>query len=90
MPIVRTFAPLVAGVAGMPYRTFVTFNIVGGILWVGLMVGIGFTLGHTIPNVDKYIHILIAVIIFLSILPGIIAYLRTGEWRRWFEKTPTV
>lgn len=88
MPIIRTFAPLIAGIAGMPYRTFATYNIAGGILWVGLMIGIGYTLGKTVPNVDKYIHFLVVGIIFVSILPGIIAYLRTGEWKRWFEKKP--
>lgn len=77
MPIVRTFAPLVAGVAGMPYRTFALYNITGGILWVGSMVGIGYVLGRSIPNIDQYIHIVIAVVIFLSLLPGIISYLRS-------------
>ncbi|MFA5935586.1 MAG: VTT domain-containing protein [Patescibacteria group bacterium] len=90
MPIVRTFAPLVAGVAGMKYRTFAIYNITGGVLWVGSMIGIGYTLGRTIPNVDKYLHIIIAVVIFLSLLPGIISYLRTGHWKRWFEKSPRV
>lgn len=89
MPIVRTFAPLIAGIAGMPYRTFATYNIAGGILWTGLMVGIGVTLGKTVPNIDRYIHFIIVGIIFVSILPGIIAFIRSGEWRRWFEKTPT-
>lgn len=86
MPIVRTFAPLVAGVAGMSYRTFAVYNIVGGTLWVVLMAGIGYVLGRSIPNIDKYIHIVIAVVIFLSILPGIISYLRTCHWKRWFER----
>ncbi|MBI4138715.1 VTT domain-containing protein [Candidatus Uhrbacteria bacterium] len=86
MPVVRTFAPLVAGVAGMPYRRFALFNITGGIGWVGSMVGIGYVLGRSIPDIDKYIHIVIAVVIFLSILPGIISYLKSGHWKRWFEK----
>lgn len=86
MPIVRTFAPLVAGVAGMTYRKFALFNITGGVLWVGSMLSIGYVLGRTIPNIDKYIHIVIAIVIFLSILPGIISYLRSGHWKRWFEK----
>ncbi len=86
MPIVRTFAPLVAGVAGMPYKKFAFFNITGGILWVGSMLGIGYVLGRSIPNIDKYIHIVIAVVIFLSILPGIISYLKSGHWRKWIYK----
>jgi membrane-associated protein len=90
MPIVRTFAPLVAGVAGMKYRTFATYNIVGAVLWVGSMTGTGYLLGRSIPNIEKYIHIVIAVVIFLSILPGIISYLRSGHWKRWFEKNHKV
>ncbi len=86
VPIVRTFAPLVAGVAGMRYRDFALFNIVGGLSWVISMVGIGYLLGRTIPNAEQYIHIIVAIVIFLSILPGIISYLRTGHWKRWFEK----
>lgn len=86
MPIVRTFAPLVAGVAGMPYSRFAVFNITGGVLWVGSMLGIGYGLGSLIPNIERYIHIVIAVVIFLSILPGIIEYARSGHWRRWFQK----
>lgn len=86
MPIVRTFAPLVAGVAGMKYPRFALFNISGGIAWVGSMLGIGYFLGRAIPNIEKYIHIVIAIVIFLSILPGIISYLKSGHWKRWFEK----
>lgn len=89
MPIIRTFAPLVAGVAGMTYRRFAVFNITGGVLWVGSMTGIGYLLGRTIPNIDKYIHIVIAVVIFLSILPGIVSYLKSGHWKRWFENRKT-
>lgn len=76
VPIVRTFAPTVAGAARMNYRRFVTFNIIGGILWVWSMVLIGYFLSSAIPNVDKHIHIVIAVVIFLSILPPIIEVLR--------------
>ena len=76
MPIVRTFAPLVAGVAGMPYRRFALYNITGGVLWVAAMLGIGYGLGRTIPNIDRYIDLVILIVIFLSILPGIVGYLR--------------
>lgn len=86
MPVVRTFAPLVAGVAGMPYRKFALFNVTGGVLWVASMLGIGYGLGRTIPNIERYIHLVIAVVIFLSILPGIVSYLRSGHWKRWFER----
>ncbi|MFZ6015421.1 MAG: DedA family protein [Patescibacteria group bacterium] len=76
MPIIRTFAPIVAGVGKMKYTKFLSFNVFGGLFWVTSMLGIGFFLGKVIPNVDKYIHIVIAVVIFLSILPGIVAWLK--------------
>jgi membrane-associated protein len=77
MPIVRTFAPVVAGVAEMEYRRFVTFNVVGGVLWVWSMSLLGYFLGRSIPDVDEHIHVVIVVVVFLSILPGIIEYLRS-------------
>ena len=77
MPIIRTFAPVVAGVGEMRYRRFVAFNVVGGFLWVWSMALLGFSLGHTIPDIDRHIHLVIMVVVFLSILPGIIEFLRS-------------
>jgi membrane-associated protein len=77
MPIIRTFAPIVAGMGQMNYRRFVSFNVFGGVFWVVSMTGIGYFLGR-IPGVRDHIEIVIVVVIFLSILPGIIAALR--EW----------
>lgn len=77
MPIVRTFAPVVAGAAEMTYRHFATFNIVGGIGWVVSMTLTGYYLGRTVPDIDKNIHLLVAVVILLSLLPGIIAWMRS-------------
>jgi len=77
MPIIRTFAPVVAGVGEMRYRRFVAFNVVGGFLWVCSMALLGFSLGHTIPDIDRHIHLVILVVVFLSILPGIIEFLRS-------------
>ncbi len=74
VPIVRTFAPVVAGVGEMQYSTFITYNIAGGILWVCSMVLTGFLLGRIIPNVDRHVHKIILVVIFLSILPAIIEF----------------
>ncbi len=71
MPIVRTFAPIVAGVGQMEYKRFISYNVFGGILWTGSMLGLGFTLGRTIPNIDSYIHYMIIAIILLSISPGV-------------------
>ena len=76
MPIVRTFAPVVAGVAEMEYRSFLAFNVIGGLLWVWSMLFIGYFLGRWVPGIDKHIESVILVVIFLSILPGII-----GWWR---------
>jgi membrane-associated protein len=79
MPIVRTFAPVVAGAASMRYRDFAVYNIAGGILWVVSMTLMGYFLGRTVPEeiISRYIHLLIAVIIFLSLLPAFIAWLQT-------------
>ena len=77
MPIVRTFAPVVAGVGQMEYRRFVGFNVVGGFLWVWSMCLLGYSLGHAIPDIDRHIHVVIAVVIFLSLLPGIIEFVRS-------------
>jgi membrane-associated protein len=77
MPIVRTFAPIVAGMGQMSYRRFLAFNVFGGALWVLSMTLIGFFLGH-IPGVKEHIEVVIVVVVFLSILPGIIAF--TREW----------
>lgn len=69
IPIVRTFAPVVAGVANMPYRTFVTYNVVGGLLWAVGVTSLGYVLGETIPDIDKYLLPAVAVIIALSLVP---------------------
>jgi len=76
VPIIRTFAPVVAGAAEMTYRQFAIYNIAGGIGWVASMTLIGYFLGRAIPDIDKHIHIVVAVVIFLSLLPGIISILR--------------
>ncbi len=76
VPIARTFCPTVAGAAGMRYSHFVTYNIVGGLGWVGSMVLGGYLLGRSVPNIGERIHWVIAVVIFLSLLPPIIVALR--------------
>jgi membrane-associated protein len=74
VPIIRTFAPVVAGVAEMDYRKFVTFNVVGGILWVWSTSLLGYSLGRVVPDIDRHIHIVIVVVVFLSLLPGVYEY----------------
>ena len=76
IPIIRTFCPPVAGAAMMPYGRYFTFDVIGGILWVGGMILGGYTLGSLIPNIDQRIHYVIAGVILLSLLPPIISYLR--------------
>jgi membrane-associated protein len=76
VPIIRTFAPPVAGAALMNYRRFVTFNIAGGILWVWSMVLLGYTLGSAVPDIDRHIHIVIAVVVLLSLMPAFYEFWR--------------
>jgi membrane-associated protein len=77
MPIIRTFAPVVAGIGEMRYARFLAYNVVGGVAWVWSMLLIGLFLGRAFPGVAKHIDLLIAVIVFLSILPAIIARLKS-------------
>ncbi|MGB8297842.1 MAG: VTT domain-containing protein [Polyangia bacterium] len=76
IPIIRTFAPVVAGVGSMNYRRFVSYNVFGGIGWVLSMTLLGYGLANVWPDVTKHIEKLIILIIFLSLLPGIIAYIK--------------
>jgi membrane-associated protein len=72
MPIIRTFAPVVAGIGGMQYGRFVAYNIAGGVLWVWSMLFLGYFLGQYVPGIGKHIDVVVLVIIFLSILPAFI------------------
>ena len=74
MPIVRTFVPVVAGLANMPFATYTAYNVLGGVLWIWSMLFIGYFLGRLVPGIDKYIEVMILVIVFLSVLPAIIAW----------------
>ncbi len=69
IPIIRTFAPTVAGVGRMEYKKFLTYNIAGGIGWVVSMTLIGYFLAHAIPDIEKKIHWVIMIVIFLSLIP---------------------
>ena len=69
VPIVRTFAPTVAGVGRMSYRRFVSYNVIGGVLWVAGMLSVGYFLGRSVPNIEKHLHLVVAVVIVISFLP---------------------
>ena len=69
VPIIRTFAPTVAGAAEMDYRKFVFYNVAGGISWVCAMVGGGYLLGQRFPGLKKHIEWVVLGIIFVSVLP---------------------
>jgi membrane-associated protein len=76
MPIVRTFAPIVAGVGRMDYRRFMLYNLVGSVLWVWGLTLLGYFLGRAIPNIDRYVHIIIVVVVVLSLLPGVVKFVQ--------------
>jgi len=81
VPIVRTFAPTVAGVGRMSYKKFLPFNVIGGALWVLSMTLIGYSLGRSIPNIEKHLHLVIAVVIVISFLPLIYEWLQARKKR---------
>lgn len=76
LPIIRTFAPIIAGIGNMKYTSFIMFNILGGLLWAVGMSVVGYVLGNTIPNIDHYLIPIILGIIVVSALPTIIGLLR--------------
>lgn len=76
IPAVRTFVPIAAGIAKMPYRPFLVFNAIGGLLWGIALPLLGFTLGETIPNIDKYILPIVIVLALVSLSPVIWAHFK--------------
>lgn len=84
MPIVRTFAPIVAGIGSMHYRTFMSYNLVGGLLWTVGITLLGYFLGKVIPaeQVDKYLLPIIAGIIVISLVPSVIHLIKENRSNR--------
>src|SRR3954471_10890677 len=76
MPIVRTFVPVVAGFAEMNLRVYTAYNVLGAVLWIWSMLFIGYFLGRFIPGVDQHIEKVILLVIFISLLPGLISWWR--------------
>lgn len=91
MPIIRTFAPIVAGMGDMPYSKFATYSVFGGILWaIGLPI-LGFYLGNAVPDIDRYLLPIIAFIILASVAPGFYHTLKTKDQRKKiFEVIKTI
>lgn len=79
IPIVRTFTPILAGVGEMKYKSFISYNIIGGIGWSAGMIILGFFFGKLIPNPDRYIIPIALLIIFASIIPNIFEYLKSRK-----------
>lgn len=86
-PIVRTLAPILAGVGKMHYRTFLLFNLVGAFLWAIGITSLGYFLGNAIPNVDRYILPVLVIVVFASLLPSIFHVLRDAEQRTKLHAT---
>lgn len=82
MPIIRTFAPIVAGIGNMKYPTFLLYNVLGGALWAIGITYAGFFLGKVVPDVDKYLLPIIGLIIGISVVPPVYHSLKTKEQRQ--------
>jgi membrane-associated protein len=77
IPIVRTFAPTVAGVAGMKYRSFVIYNVLGAFIWIWSLLFAGYFLGRTFPKINDHIHTVVVVVVILSVLPIVIKWFKS-------------
>jgi membrane-associated protein len=75
VPIVRTFAPFVAGIGAMSYPRFLAYNVVGGVLWVAVCLFAGYFFGN-LPFVKKNFGLVILAIVLISVLPAVVEYLR--------------
>jgi len=81
VPIVRTFAPFLAGVAGMRYRTFLSYNVIGGGMWIGLLVYAGYLFGN-IPWVKDNLSLIVVGIVVVSLLPAITTFVKERRSRK--------
>jgi membrane-associated protein len=84
VPIIRTFAPFVAGIGSMTYGKFLSYNVIGGVLWIGAFAYAGYFFGN-IPMVKRNFTLVIFVIIILSVMPGVIEFIKHK-----MRKTPNV
>ena len=86
VPIVRTFAPFVAGVGTMDYRRFITYNVVGAFLWTGIFIWLGYFFGN-IPFVQENFELVIILIVLISVVPMVIEYVRGRTHKEEFTST---
>lgn len=75
IPVVRTFIPILAGVGKMHYATFVSYNIIGALIWATGITLLGYFLGQQIPNIDNYLIPILLLIVFISMLPTIFSFI---------------
>lgn len=95
LPGIRTLAPIIAGVGDMPYRTFLSYNVVGGVMWGAGVTSLGYFLGSVIPGVDKYLLLIVVGIIVLSVLPSVWGVVRNPAqrqrlrqgWLKWWRRS---
>ncbi len=85
IPIIRTFAPFVAGVGKMNYKKFLSYNIIGGLIWVAIFTFAGYYFG-SIPFVKNNFSIIIIAIIFISVVPAIVEYVRCKIREKCFTR----
>lgn len=81
VPIIRTFAPFLAGVAGMSYRRFLSYNVVGGCLWIGILVYAGYLFGN-IPWVKDNLSLIVVAIVVVSLIPAVSTFIKERRARR--------
>lgn len=89
LPVIRTFAPIVAGIGSMSYPTFLSYNIIGGFFWAVGVTLAGYFLGRTVPNIDKYLIPIVLGIIVVSLLPTVAHILRDEHYRKQLLKLMT-
>jgi membrane-associated protein len=81
VPVIRTFAPILAGVGKMNYGTFISYNVIGGVVWGLGLPAMGYYMGNNIPNIEKYLLPVILLIVFFSALPTLIHIFKSQEHR---------
>lgn len=88
IPVIRTFAPIVAGIGDMHYQTFIFYNIIGGLIWAVGITMLGFFLGQFIPadTMDKYLLLIIMIIVAISVLPAVWHILKEENHRKEIMK----